>query len=106
MTGSQSSSHSIRRSSSHNSFLFPIKTKKGYFLIWESIENRKASYVFSIKAYSEDNIQNIFNFIAGEIPNKRSTLINSKELQNKLGMKKRIFHTDMNKWELSIRQLN
>jgi len=90
----------------HNSFLFPIKTKKGYFLIWESIEDGKASYVFSIKAYSEDNIQNIFNFIAGETPNKRSTLINSKELQNKLGMKKRIFHTDMNKWELSIRQLN
>lgn len=89
----------------HNSFLFPIKSKSGYLLIWESIEERKASYVFSINSYSNENIQNIFNFIAGDTQNKRSSLLSSQELQNKLNMKERILHTDLNSWEMEIRQL-
>jgi hypothetical protein len=89
----------------HNSFLFPIKSKTGYFLIWESIEEGKASYVFSINSYSNKSIQNIFNYIAGDTHNKRSTLISSKDLQNKLNLKERILHTDLNSWEKEIRQL-
>lgn len=88
----------------HNSFLFPIKSKTGYLLIWESIEEGKASYVFSINSYSNKSIQNIFNYIAGDTQNKRSTLLSSKELQYKLNMKERLLHTDLNSWEMKIRQ--
>lgn len=89
----------------HNSFLFPIKSKTGYLLIWESIEEGKASYVFSINSYSNKSIQNIFNYIAGDTQNKRSSLLSSQDLQNKLNMKERILHTDLNSWEMEIRQL-
>ncbi|WP_336068336.1 hypothetical protein [Mesoflavibacter sp. CH_XMU1404-2] len=89
----------------HNSFLFPLKSKTGYLLIWESIEEGKASYVFSINSYSNKSIQNIFNYIAGETQNKRSSLLSSQDLQNKLNMKERILHTDLNSWEMEIRQL-
>lgn len=89
----------------HNSFLFPLKSKTGFLLIWESIEEGKASYVFSINSYSNKSIQNIFNYIAGETQNKRSSLLSSQDLQNKLNMKERILHTDLNSWEMEIRQL-
>ena len=89
----------------HNSFLFPIKSETGFLLIWESIEEGKASYVFYTKSYSNKSIQNIFNYIAGDTHNKRSTLLSSKDLQNNLNMKKRILHTDLNSWEMEIRQL-
>lgn len=89
----------------HSSFLFPIKSKTGYLLIWESIEEGKASYVFSINSFSNKSKQDIFNYIAGKTQNKRSSLLSSRDLQNKLNMKGRILHTDLNSWEMEIKQL-
>lgn len=88
-----------------SSFLFPIKAMKGYFVVWESTENAKASYVFSIDDYTNSGLQKLYNYIAGETQNKRIELINSKLIQSKLGMKMRIFHTDLNEWVKAIQKL-
>lgn len=89
----------------HNSFLFPIKTKVGHSIVWESIEEAKASYVFSINSFADTDVQILFDYIAGDTTNKRWTLINSKSLQVKLKMKCRLLHTDLSSWDNEIRKL-
>lgn len=89
----------------HCSFLFPLRTRTGYLLIWESIEEGKASYVFFMRDYSLLSIQNIYNYIAGPTQNKRSTLMYSEDLQRKLGLVRRVMHTDLKIWETEIKQL-
>jgi len=89
----------------HNSFLFPIKAKTGHSIVWESIEESKASYVFSVTAFTDKEVQTLFDYIAGDTPQKRMTLINSKMLQNRLKMKCRILHTEFSAWDIGIRIL-
>ena len=86
-----------------NSYLFPMKSKVGVYLIWESVEEATASYVFHLSFFDNENIQNIFDYIAGDTINKRSTLVNSKSLQAKLKMAKRILHTDLASWDFEVR---
>lgn len=89
----------------HNSFLFPMKSKVGHFIVWESTEEAKASYVFSLNSFAEKDVQTLFDYIAGDTPNKRWTLINSKPLQDKLKMKSRVVHTEFSLWDNEIRLL-
>jgi hypothetical protein len=89
----------------HNSFLFPLKSKVNQFIIWESIEEPKASYVFSINSSINNEIQTIFNFIVSKIPNKRSELINKYSLQKELNFSNRIFHNDLKSWDSKIKEL-
>ena len=89
----------------HNSFLFPLRSYYGIYLIWESVEESKASYVFKLKDFGEDELQVLFDYIAGETPNKRWALINSRQLQQQLSMKARIMHKDLKQWELEIQSL-
>lgn len=88
-----------------NSFLFPIKSASGLLLVWESAEDGKASYVFSIKNYSSEVVQDLYDFIAGDTINKRLTLINSKLLQLRFKMKVRLLHSDLREWENSLSRL-
>jgi len=97
--------NSIGSKTIHNSFLFPIKTKVGYFIVWESIEEAKASYIFILKSFSDKDVQILFEYIAGDTPNKRQNLINSKSLQVKLNMKCRVLHKDISTWDNEIRLL-
>jgi len=87
----------------HNSFLFPMKGRNGTILIWESSEESKASYIFSLSQFEIEQVQVIFNYITGSTSNKRWTLINSSELRKKLNMIGRVFHTDKHSWERNIR---
>lgn len=89
----------------HNSFLFPLKSDVGNFLVWESIEEKKASYVFSLTSFSDKELQTLFDYIAGDTTNKRETLINSKMLRDSLKMKVRVLHTDLSEWTRKIRLL-
>lgn len=89
----------------HNSFLFPLKSNTGYLIVWESVEEAKASYVFSLKSFTDENVQTLFDYIAGNTTNKRSTLIGSKDLQNKLNLRKRLFHADFSSWDKEIQAL-
>jgi hypothetical protein len=89
----------------HNSFLFPIKCRKGYRFIWESMEESKASYVFRASSPELLSLQLIYEYIAGEYSNKRDTLIHSKPLQKKLNMEARIFHTSQHEWNDELNRL-
>jgi hypothetical protein len=83
----------------HSSFLFPIKSINGCFIVWESTEESKASYVFKISTFNDLNIQEIYNYISSNIQNKREKLIYSKDLKNHLKLQYRIVHTDLNDWK-------
>jgi hypothetical protein len=89
----------------HNSFLFPINTKSGNKIIWESVEESKASYIFDNIDESFQDIQNLIDYIRGDTPNKRETLIHSPKLGQELRMKKRLFHTSYLDWEQEIELL-
>lgn len=86
------------------SFIFPIKIKKGFLIIWESTFHFKASYIFSINSYDDSELQPIYNFIAGPLMNKRLTLINSKSIQKNINFKKRISHKGFDYWLLTIEE--
>lgn len=88
----------------HNSFLFPMTSKNGHFIVWESIQEAKASYVFLLNSFTDNEVQILFDYIAGDTPNKRWTLINSRHLQEVLRLKTRILHTDLWSWEYEIQQ--
>ena len=85
----------------HMSFLFPIKSKSNYLIVWESIIDSKASYVFGTTNYKED-IQSIYNYISSRIKNKRFSLINSKIIQNELKLNTRILHHNIESWKSEI----
>lgn len=86
----------------HNSFLFPINTKSGNKIIWESVEESKASYIFNNIAENFQDIQNLYDYIVGDTPNKREMLIHSSQLRQELRMKNRLFHTSYSDWEQEI----
>lgn len=89
----------------HNSFLFPVRTKSGVKVVWESVEDSKASYVFEIKGDYWACAQKIYDYISGETVNKRSTLVANSDLKSQLNMKPRVMHTDLFTWELGIKSL-
>lgn len=90
----------------HHSFLFILwnTRRKEYILVWESVEESKASYIFKIGNNLENTqiLQGIFDYIAGENINKRSTIIQNSNLQKSLKFHKRIYHTDFNNWNLEL----
>ena len=89
----------------HNSFLFPVKTRSGIKMVWESVEVSKASYVFHVKTDYWQCAQNVYDYVCGETINKRSELVADSSLQSQLNMKQRILHTDLYTWGLSIKNL-
>lgn len=86
-------------------FLFPLITRNGYILAWESIEEDTATYLFKVNHFCIKELQPIYDYISGTTPNKRDTLIQNKELQKKLGLIKRVMHNDINNWASEIKTL-
>lgn len=84
----------------HDSFLFPISYNGKNSWIWESSEVSKATYIFETTSTDfVDEIQIIYDFLTGDNNNKRLSLIR-KEIQTDLiPLKKRINHSDFNKWK-------
>lgn len=77
-----------------DAFLFQISD----YIIWESTETSRATYIFRANRNIDETTQNIFDYISGNTLAKRDTLINSKDLQKELNFKVRIFHTDYSLW--------
>lgn len=88
----------------HNSFLFIFKNQREFVAVWESVQESKASYVFSLGDLrtKDVRIQNIFNYIVGETINKRNLLINNKKLKSELYLLNRIYHSDFEMWKRSV----
>ena len=87
----------------HHSFLFPVRGRNEYNVIWESEEESKASYIFKVTGPYLDSIQLLYEFIAGETLNKRESIIHSVSLQRELQLKGRIFHTSFSDWLRQVR---
>lgn len=86
----------------HNSFLFPVMSRKGLLIIWESAQPSKASYVFKIPEPHSPAIQVLYDYIAGDVVNKRHLLIHSIDLQRKLSLKCRIIHSTFDQWNSQL----
>jgi hypothetical protein len=77
-----------------DSFLFHISN----YIVWESTEPSRATYIFYLGTSNQEIIQYIFDYISGDTISKRDTLIKSKNLQKQLRFKTRVFHTDFSLW--------
>lgn len=88
------------------SLLVLIKNKKKYFFIWESLLDRKATYIFLCG--QKENIPQLkatlIDFIGSiKLKNKRETLIKSVKLQLDLSFKGRIHHDgDYENWKIAL----
>ncbi|GAB3307957.1 hypothetical protein GCM10027348_39440 [Hymenobacter tenuis] len=88
----------------HDSFLFTLKSRHTAFVIWESTEEGKATYVFRIGVSTlAQSLQIIYNYIVNDTVNKRSTLCRNRPLQHQLGMVDWISHTTYSEWKQRIR---
>lgn len=77
-----------------DSFLFHISN----YVVWESTEPSRATYIFYLGTNEQETIQYIFDYISGDTISKRDTLIKSKNLQKQLRFKTRVIHTDFSLW--------
>lgn len=90
----------------HESFLFPLNKRECYYWVWESIEEKKATFVFQTsKSNYVEEIQVIYDFINGEFENKRSALIRRLLISQDIRLIKRFKHTDFIKWKAGIESL-
>ena len=87
----------------HDSFLFPLIGKNEIFWIWESVEEFKATYIFKTQFNYTIQLQKIFDYLTGEIVNKRQKLINSPKLQMHLNYIDRKIHDSFDSWKIQIR---
>lgn len=87
----------------HDSFLFPIKGKNEIFWIWESVKESKATYIFKTLVNYTVELQKLFDYLTGEIINKRQNLISSPNLQMNLNYIDRKIHENFDSWKSQIR---
>jgi hypothetical protein len=89
----------------HDSFLFTYKSHFSAYIMWESTEEGKATYIFKTPCSTlNQSLQTIFNYIVNDTVNKRSTLIRSQALRQQLGMVAWITHTSYSEWRQQIRR--
>ena len=90
----------------HDSFLFPVPHKSKILWVWESNIDSKASYLFETSLNDDDaEIKHIYNFITGDVTNKRMTLIHSNQLRNELNCKHRVIHNNFETWKSDITKI-
>lgn len=88
------------------SLLILVRNKKKYFFIWESLLDRKATYIFSCGR--KENIfqlkATLIDFIGAlKLKNKRETLIKNDKLKQQLRFKDRILHNgDHEDWKITL----
>ena len=87
-----------------DSFLFPFVSRKTIYLLWESVEESKATYLFqTLDIDFESQLQTIYDYLTGDKVNKRETLIRSLKMKKQLCLKTRVMHTDIGKWKEEVR---
>ena len=87
------------------SFLFTIRRKASIYIVWESVEANKATFVF--KTNQEDyyvDLQKIFDYISAHLNNKRTNL--RKGIMHNEGQYiqsyQTFYHTTLEKWKTKI----
>lgn len=89
----------------HDSFMFPIKKDNRCLWIWESVEESKATYIFETSFLNfENELQVIYDYLTGEMNNKRLSLVQKKINAESVNIKDRISHSDFDNWKQKIVQ--
>lgn len=87
----------------HDAFLFPIRKTSCYYWVLESVEEKKATYIFetSLGGFIEE-IQLLYDFLSGDFKNKRLALSKKVIDSHQLKIVKRIKHSDFSTWKNAI----
>lgn len=87
------------------SFLFTIQKTTSIYIVWESIEVNKATFVFTTnQADYFDDLQKIFDYISAHLDNKRTNLrrgVTHNEGQY-LQSHRTFYHTTLEKWKARV----
>lgn len=89
-------------------FLIPVMKGQRLYIVWESLNFGKATYIFQTDTATIDSdIQKIFNYLVSEQENKRTTLFSTPSLRQRYGYLGRCFHTgyNMDNWLADYRHL-
>lgn len=87
------------------SFLFTIQKTTSIYIIWESVEVNKATFVFTTnQADYFDDLQKIFDYISAHLDNKRTNL--RKGVMHNEGQYlqsyRTFYHTTLEKWKAKV----
>lgn len=94
--------HSNQTEKICESFLFPFKGRFSNYVIWESIYESRATYIFQFDITDLKAMNKLFIFLTGETINKRETLRSSPRLQENLHYRRMIPHADFQQWKWEL----
>lgn len=94
--------HSNQTEKICESFLFPFKGRFSNYVIWESIYESRATYIFQFDITDLKAMNKLFVFLTGEKINKRETLRSSPRLQENLHFQRMIPHSDFQQWKWEL----
>ncbi len=94
--------HSNQSEKICESFLFPFKGRFANYVIWESVYESRATYIFDFEITDFKAMRKLFVFLTGETINKRETLRSSKRLQENLHYLRMIPHADFKQWKWEL----
>ena len=94
--------HSNQSEKICESFLFPFRIRTSNYVIWESIYESRATYIFHFDITDFKAMNKLFVFLTGETINKRETLRSSPKLQENLHFLRMIPHSDFQKWKWEL----
>lgn len=97
--------HSNQTEKICESFLFPFKGRFSNYVIWESIYESRATYIFQCDITDLKAMNKLFVFLTGEKINKRETLRSSPRLQENLHFQRMIPHSDFQQWKWEISRM-
>ncbi len=97
--------HSNQTEKICESFLFPFKGRFSNYVVWESIYESRATYIFQFDIKDLKAMNKLFIFLTGETINKRETLRSSPRLQENLHYRRMIPHADFQQWKSEISRM-
>jgi hypothetical protein len=94
----------LKKARIDESFLFLYQIRNDFIIIWESIHENKATYIFKATSSNYQNqVQKLFEFICNITDrNKRDEIISNYHLQKELGFNGRILHENPRLWVKEI----
>lgn len=97
--------HSNQSEKICESFLFPFKGRISNYVIWESVYESRATYIFDFEITDFLALKKLFIFLTGETINKRENLRSSPRLQENLHYLRMIPHADFKQWKWELERI-
>ena len=98
--------HQDRLASQDDGFLFTIEQFGNLWIVWESVDVSKATYVFKTydKSYNHD-MQMIYNYIVSSQNNKRLTLQDQNTIRSMYKVAGSPWHTTFGEWQTRMNHI-